>query len=89
MKYYVLQDGERIELGNKGEVIRFACCDCGLVHQIAFAIENNGNIGIAVKRDNRSTGQKRRWMPNNALAGDAQSRAPEAERSPAVKHIVP
>jgi uncharacterized Zn finger protein len=63
MKYHNLQDGERFEVEAIGEVIRFACCDCGLVHQIAFALEDNGRIGIAVKRDNRSTGQKRRWKP--------------------------
>jgi hypothetical protein len=66
-KYHVLQDGDGMEIESTGEVIRFACCDCGLVHRIALVIEENGKIGFSVKRDKRATGQKRRWRPNNRL----------------------
>lgn len=50
-----LKDGDTFELDPKGEVIKFACCDCGLVHNIAFAVEENGNIGVALERDIKST----------------------------------
>jgi hypothetical protein len=38
---------------------KFCCCDCGLVHQMNFRIED-GRVQLQVKRDNRSTGQIRR-----------------------------
>ena len=34
---------------------RIRCCDCGLVHE--FDIK----LLVSIKRDNRSTGQVRRW----------------------------
>lgn len=58
-KYPKLKDGEGIELG-KGELFKFACCDCGLVHDISIADEDNGNHGIAFRRNKRATGQLRR-----------------------------
>ena len=65
--YPVLRDGEAITI-KPGEILRFACCDCGLVHNLAFAYED-GEIGMAVQRNRRSTGQKRRWMKANKLRG--------------------
>ena len=62
--YSVLQDGEGLELSATGEVFRLACCDCGLVHDVAVALEENGKIGIALRRNQRATGQRRRRMPN-------------------------
>jgi nitroimidazol reductase NimA-like FMN-containing flavoprotein (pyridoxamine 5'-phosphate oxidase superfamily) len=59
-KYPVLVDGEAITI-KPGEILRFACCDCGLVHNMAFAFED-GEIGIAIERNKRATGQKRRHM---------------------------
>ena len=41
-----------------GKVTRWACCDCGLVHDIAFVVEG-GVIGVAVHRNNRATAQRR------------------------------
>jgi len=38
---------------------KISCCDCGLVHQINFKIDND-RVLMDVKRDNRATGQKRR-----------------------------
>ena len=60
--YPVLQDGEGMSV-KPGDVIRFACCDCGLVHDVAFAYED-GEIGIALRRNTRSTAQRRRQMRN-------------------------
>ena len=60
-KYDRLEDGGRIEVQAPGQVIRLACCDCGLVHRVAVAMEDNGNIGLAFTRDKRATAQKRRY----------------------------
>uniref|UniRef100_A0A6M3LLP2 Uncharacterized protein n=1 Tax=viral metagenome TaxID=1070528 RepID=A0A6M3LLP2_9ZZZZ len=56
MKYNKL-DGFEIELGT---VFKLACCDCGLVHNIAIAKENNDKIGFALERNNKATAQLRR-----------------------------
>lgn len=42
------------------ELFKIKCCDCGLIHKMGFAVETNGNLGIALHRDNRATGQARR-----------------------------
>lgn len=64
MRYPVLTDGDAITI-KPGEILRFACCDCGLVHNMAFAFEE-GEIGIAIERNRRATGQKRRHMKKEA-----------------------
>jgi len=33
-----IEDGEAIEFNWRRQDLRFACCDCGLVHRIRFAI---------------------------------------------------
>lgn len=46
-----------------GEVFRVACCDCGLVHDMAVVIgdgEETGTVGIAAKRNERATAARRR-----------------------------
>lgn len=66
MKYPKMTSGDTMELerrGRKGrawQVLRLACCDCGLIHSMAFAIEDNGKLGIAVRRENRRTAAHRR-----------------------------
>lgn len=50
---------EQMEFNPKGEKFYFACCDCGLVHTIAIAIEKNGKIGMAFKRNQKLTLQNR------------------------------
>ncbi|MCK5614822.1 hypothetical protein KAR91_73855 [Candidatus Pacearchaeota archaeon] len=39
-----------------------ACCDCGLVHDIIYKIKNKETLEIMNTRNNRATGQMRRWM---------------------------
>lgn len=73
MKYPRLVDGEGTELKpnrrdkRRFELLNFMCCDCSLVHTMSFAIESNGNLGIAMKRNYRSTaaarGHKKRKPP--------------------------
>lgn len=70
-RYIQRKDGEGFEV-KPGEVFKLACCDCGLVHQVAIVIED-GKVGFAAKRDNRATGQRRR----NSLAALKQAAGKE------------
>lgn len=58
-RYKQRVDGEGFEVP-VGEVYRLACCDCGLVHDVVFAIEDE-KLGMAVWRNNRATAQRRRY----------------------------
>ena len=74
MKYKQRKDYEGFEVPS-GEIYRIACCDCGLVHDFVFVSEDGKPIGIAAKRNNRATAQRRRnkGTPNAAdLTGDAE-----------------
>jgi len=42
-----------------GKKYRLACCDCGLVHDVVFLLNDN-KLYMATKRNNRSTSGKRR-----------------------------
>jgi hypothetical protein len=59
-RYPVMKDGEALSL-RSGELFKFACCDCGLVHDVAIVAQGK-EIGFAVRRNKRATGQKRRHM---------------------------
>ena len=73
-RYPRLIDGEGVELRPnkriKGafELLRFMCCDCGLVHLISFAIEKNGNLGIAMERHPRATASARKAIKRNKFS---------------------
>ena len=44
---------------------KLACCDCGLVHNMEFKVESDGDnhkVLFRASRDARSTGQRRRYM---------------------------
>ncbi len=58
MKFYRQKDGEWIIPPKKN--YKIMCCDCGLVHTIDFKIVNR-DILFRAFRDNRSTGQARRY----------------------------
>lgn len=45
----------------KNNMSRMACCDCGLVHDIATFVRK-GHVFISVRRNNRSTANVRRGM---------------------------
>ncbi len=41
---------------------KMACCDCGLVHLLKYSIHKpTGWLSVRAWRDNRATGQMRRW----------------------------
>ena len=43
------------------QIYRLACCDCGLVHDIVLSYdEQTGELGMAARRNNRATAQRRR-----------------------------
>ena len=59
VKFDIIESGEWIEPVRSG--YKLVCCDCGLVHRIDFRVWKR-RIQFRLFRDNRSTGQKRRWM---------------------------
>ena len=67
MKYDQVTDGEWVQPRRKG--YKAMCCDCGLVHRVNFRLVKNKcgkgkTIQLQIFRDNRATGQVRRWMDN-------------------------
>jgi hypothetical protein len=62
-RYKVLKDCEGIEL-KSSEAFKFACCDCGLVHNIVVVSQDSKSVGFAVKRNKRATTFRRRNMGN-------------------------
>jgi len=61
MAYEVLQDEVGIAL-EPNKVFRFACCECGLVHDVVIATRGKSEIGFAVRRNKRATAARRRWL---------------------------
>ncbi len=67
-KYHQVQDNEWVKpVRYPPEKYKFACCDCGLVHSIKFRLTKSqcGHgkvIQFSAERNNRATGQMRRWM---------------------------
>jgi len=59
VKYIQRHDGEGFEV-ESGKITRWACCDCGLIHDIAFVSNDGKPIGVAAQRNNRATAQRRR-----------------------------
>jgi hypothetical protein len=47
---------------------RIACCDCGLVHDLEFQVVD-GQVEFRARRNERSTGQRRRWKRAKAEPG--------------------
>ena len=66
-KFVVLKDGEPITLSycqakkTKGASMNFACCDCGLVHNVVF-IPLKTRLKAYFFRDNRRTANRRRGL---------------------------
>ena len=58
MKYKQRQECEGFEVPME-ELYRLVCCDCGLVHDVVWVVED-GKLTMAAKRNNRATGQRRR-----------------------------
>jgi hypothetical protein len=63
-KYTKRTDGEGWDVPS-GQIYRIACCDCGLVHDFVFVSSNGEPIGIAARRNERATAQRRRKITIN------------------------
>jgi len=59
MKTVYDDSDEDFSINPKEEILKLACCDCGLVHQIEFEVTKKGVV-VKMRRDNRATGQFRR-----------------------------
>jgi len=62
MRYKTLRDGEGWTVFNR-IAFKLACCDCGLVHDVAIVAVGKRvkkEIGIALKRNKRATAGRRR-----------------------------
>lgn len=46
---------------------KLVCCDCGLTHILNFRIRN-GHIEFQAFKNQRATGQRRRWQKRRLLA---------------------
>ena len=70
MKYVKRRDGEGFNVP-LGKILRIACCDCGLVHDIVFMTHENdpGEVGIAARANRRATAARRRDMAKKATKG--------------------
>jgi hypothetical protein len=63
-EYEQLFDGIGTTVKNK-EKFKFACCDCGLVHDVAIVapkIRKGVELGFAVSRNKRATLERRRYL---------------------------
>ena len=58
-RYYRPQEGEWVQPVRRG--YKMSCCDCGLVHNLDFRIRG-GRVQFRAFRNNRSTGNVRRYM---------------------------
>jgi len=62
MDYKVVGDGSRVEVAPHTAFIwQLACCDCELVHDILVEAGQEGVV-FTIERNNRATGQKRRYL---------------------------
>jgi len=68
VRYKQRVDGEAIIIPWRDEDHRFACCDCGLVHDFEFAVKGR-NVIVRATRNKRATAQRRRWTEFNVTVG--------------------
>lgn len=61
MRYVQRWDDKPFEVASD-EITRWSCCDCGLVHDIAF-VARGLTIGVAARVNKRATAAKRRGKP--------------------------
>jgi len=59
--YKQRESGDIMVIPRNNRLQNIACCDCGLVHVFKYSVKKNGDIHIQVWRNNRATGQYRRY----------------------------
>lgn len=58
---YSRDSGEKpFKICPEEQVLHFACCDCGLVHEWVYEIKGDKQIVMTARRLNRATAQLRR-----------------------------
>lgn len=72
MTKYNKSEGDEVFVMGLDELLRFACCDCGLVHAAAFLVNNNFHYREACKQN----GVKGLFKKNQI--GVVMKRAPRA-----------
>ena len=45
-----------------GPTYRIACCECGLVHDLVFRLDEDDQIYMKARRNRRATAQRRRHL---------------------------
>lgn len=74
-KYTDLADYDEYTLPEHGETIYQACCDCGLVHMIAwYRYKETGAEKILIVQDKRRTAQLRRYKNGDLHDGNGKWR---------------
>ncbi len=64
-RYPKLRDYDGFTIDPKEQTIRFACCDCALVHDMRVVITGKKKVQILFRRFNRGTAQLRRYAYGN------------------------
>lgn len=57
-KFPAMKDGQTYSIDLTKEYLRYACCDCGMVHSIEFAIKGD-TLFFKFTQDSRATAQLR------------------------------
>jgi len=61
-KYEQVIDGRGFAIRSR-QKWRLACCDCGLVHDVVVVSGKGGWLGVAMRRNKRSTAFRRAKVP--------------------------
>ena len=60
-RYKQIYDGQGFKMpANK--LWRFACCDCGLVHDVVLVSHDGKSVGLAMRRNKKATKKRRKGM---------------------------
>lgn len=63
------KDDYKTEIYPNKQILRFQCCDCGLVHDISLKAERDNPIIVRMVVNNRATGQIRRHRQIKIIKG--------------------
>ena len=77
-KYRKYHDGDFQIIDTKGDLLKLACCDCGLVHFIGITIIDDSLVKLQFASDKRATAQLRRHKYGSlqqAMDGSIQGKA--------------
>ena len=77
-RYKNIYDREFVAFGD--ELLKFECCDCGLVHTLRLRVRD-GKLGMVFSRDSRATTQRRiaRGVKIHDVVSKSDGKAPRSE----------